>query len=328
MSTLILDRSNLRIASDGKALALYEDSVRCGSVPLRLIDRVVLQGRIARDSGVLTQLAEAGTAVLMLSPRKSRRVAVMLGPAHQDAAIRIAQCQMAMDQDSCAAWAKRLVSGKIRAQYLLLKNVMPDRPDRRKSIHNALDQLSGALQGLDRHPGPNVHTLLGIEGAAARAYFKALCCLFPASLGFCGRNRRPPRDPVNACLSLGYTLLHFEAVRAAHVAGLVPLIGVLHRPRYGREWLASDLIEPLRPKIDDWVRRLFRDCVLRQEHFSNDLAACLLNKNGRKSFYHDYEVVAIPLRRRLRRQCGILACALRRQGSQWCEDQAGFADGA
>ena len=69
--------------------------------------------------------------------------------------------------------------------------------------------------------------MLGLEGAAA-AYFRALAAAFPPALGFEGRNRRPPRDPVNACLSLGYTLLHGDAVREAAVQGFDPMIGVLH----------------------------------------------------------------------------------------------------
>ena len=96
-----------------------------------------------------------------------------------------------------------------------------------------------------------------------------------------GRNRRPPRDPVNACLSLAYTLLHFEAVRMAHAAGLDPLLGFYHRPAFGRESLACDLIEPLRPAVDEWIWQQFSPGPLRPEHFSPDKGACLLGKTGR-----------------------------------------------
>lgn len=92
--------------------------------------------------------------------------------------------------------------------------------------------------------------------------------MLPPALGFTGRNRRPPRDPANACLSLGYTLLHAEAVTAAQAAGLDPLLGFYHRPAFGRESLASDLIEPLRAEVDAWVAALFRDRALREDHFT------------------------------------------------------------
>jgi CRISPR-associated protein Cas1 len=120
-------------------------------------------------------------------------------------------------------------------------------------------------------------------------------------LDFKGRNRRPPRDPVNAVLSLGYTLLHADAVQSCYAAGLDPLLGFLHEPEYGRESLAADLVEPLRSHVDRLVWRLFRDRALRPEHFSRGEDACLLDKAGRALFYPAYEQAAGPVRRALRR---------------------------
>ncbi len=154
---------------------------------------------------------------------------------------------------------------------------------------------------------------------AARVYYEALTALFAPALGFTGRNRRPPRDPVNACLSLVYTLLHFEAVRAAHMAGLDPLLGFYHRPAFGRESLASDLIEPLRPHADAWVWHLFRKNILRSDHFGRDGEACLLGKAGREAFYQHYEGFAGPPRRYLRRQCRLLAAHFRGRGEPLME---------
>jgi CRISPR-associated protein Cas1 len=110
---------------------------------------------------------------------------------------------------------------------------------------------------------------------------------------------------VNACLSLGYTLLHFEAVRAAHGAGLDPFIGFFHEPSHGRESLACDLVEPLRGRLDAWVWEMFRSRTLRGEHFVEDKGACLLGKAGRRHFYEAYETFARPLHRLLRRECRV-----------------------
>jgi CRISPR-associated protein Cas1 len=169
----------------------------------------------------------------------------------------------------------------------------------------ALDAATPEGAMLEGSAGLN--TVRGLEGAAAAAYFAALATVFPPALNFTGRNRRPPRDPVNACLSLGYTLLHFEAVRACHGAGLDPLLGFFHDPAYGRESLACDLIEPLRPRLDAWVWGLFRNRLLRAEQFVTDKGACLLNKSGRQVFYASYEVFVPKLRRYLRQQAYRLA---------------------
>lgn len=318
MATLILDRSNIELRADGNALAFYQPDGRRGSLPLKLLERVILQGQITVDSATLAKLAEAGVTTLLLSRRHSRRIGLLLGPAHNDAAVRLAQAQRVSDAAWQSWWARRQVQSKLRAQLHLLTQAMSERPDQRKMLFDASANLRSALDSLtEEMPSPS--RIRGIEGAAARAYFQGYGALFPPALHFAGRNRRPPRDPVNACLSLGYTLLHFDAVHAAHMAGLDPLLGFYHRPAFGRESLASDLIEPLRPRIDAWVWSLFRSRALRAEHFSDDKDACLLQKSGRAIFYEGYELIARPLRRSLQRQCRLLARAFRQQGEPLLE---------
>jgi CRISPR-associated protein Cas1 len=199
-----------------------------------------------------------------------------------------------------------------------MREALIARPDLRKALVDATSSLDGMLATLAGEADPMRSR--GLEGAAAAAYFRGYVCLFPESARFENRNRRPPKDPVNACLSLGYTLLHFDAVRACHVAGLDPLVGFYHRPAFGRESMACDLIEPLRPAIDRWTWHLFRDRTLRPESFSQDKGACLLNKAGRGRFYPAYEVVAAGLRRHLRRECSVIARALRSHGAPLLED--------
>lgn len=328
MSTLILDRSDLEIRLDGNALALYEPAGRRGTVPLKLLDRIILQSSVKLDAGVLTRLAESGVATLLLSKRHSKRIAIVLGLAHNDAGIRLAQSRRVFDTEWCNAWAHRQVLAKTRAQIRLLKSAQEARPDARKTLFDALASLRTAEQTLVVATHAETASLRGIEGAAARAYFQGLAALFPPSLNFTGRNRRPPRDPVNACLSLGYTLLHFDAVRACHIAGLDPLLGFYHRPSFGRESLASDLIEPLRPHLDRQIWQLFRNRTLRDDHFSQDASACLLGKAGRGIFYQDYETQAAPVRRMLQRQCRILAKHLKAEGEPLLardEDEEAFA---
>ena len=143
--------------------------------------------------------------------------------------------------------------------------------------------------------------IMGIEGAAAAVYFEAFGAMLPPSAGFAGRNRRPPRDPANALLSLAYTLAHLEAVAAAQRAGLDPAVGFLHALFPGRESLACDLVEPLRPFCERLVWRILAEETLRASHFTRDGEACLLGKAGRLTFYTAWEEAVSPLRRKLRR---------------------------
>jgi CRISPR-associated protein Cas1 len=320
MATLFLDRADLEVRIVDGALALYENGSRSSTVPLKLVDRVVIQGARTRlDSGVLLKLAEAGAATLLLSPRAGRQVAIVLGPAHNDAAVRLAQSRRVMDDAFCARWAAQLVRAKLHRQHRLLQTAEARRPDARKPLFDARRGVADALAGLAAEPDPACVRLRGLEGSAARAYFGGFTALFAPELGFTGRNRRPPRDPVNACLSLAYTLLHFDAVRAAHAVGLDPLLGFYHRPAFGRESLACDLVEPLRPLADEWVWQLFRTGRLRAENFSPDKGACLLGKAGRGHFYAAWEGFAALPRRWLRQRCAMLARELRREGEPWLQ---------
>ena len=137
----------------------------------------------------------------------------------------------------------------------------------------------------------------------------------PDSLGFTGRNRRPPRDPLNALLSLGYTMLHSEAVVELHGAGLDPFIGFYHDLHFGRESLASDLIEPLRPLIDRFSIALFSGGHLRKESFSITAQGCLLGKAGRVTYYQLYEEAAEDLRRRMKESISDLLQLMREKST-------------
>jgi CRISPR-associated protein Cas1 len=325
MSLLLLDRAQLEIKTEGETLALYEAGARRGTVPIKLIDRCVIHGAQTRlDSGVLSKLAEAGVTTVLMSPRSPRRVAIVLGPQHNDAAVRLAQAQRVMDDLACRQWALSVVRAKLTRQRRTLQHLQSARPDARKPLFDALQTLGSILQNISTagpEPAlaavPSLDSLRGFEGAGARAYFAGLAGVFAPALNFTGRNRRPPRDPVNVCLSLSYTMLHVQAVQSCIAAGLDPLLGFYHRPAFGRESLASDLIEPLRPAVDLWVWALLRSRTLREEHFSLDKGACILGKAGRQIYYAEWERHSKPWQRWLRGQCQTLARTLRQQGEVW-----------
>ena len=144
------------------------------------------------------------------------------------------------------ALALRLVAGKIAAMQRMLRH-RADVPEVRAALATLRAQA-------DRLPGVPPSALLGVEGAATAAYFACWPALLrgpAAGLGFPGRTRRPPRDPVNAVLSYLYAVLTGHCASAALAAGLDPVVGVLHAPRAGRPALALDLVEPFRAAVAD-----------------------------------------------------------------------------
>jgi CRISPR-associated protein Cas1 len=327
MATLYLDRKGLALDVEANSLTvrLASPGSPRGSgargwgavatrIPLAPLERVVVHGEATLSTRVLAALWRHDVGLLLLSGRHSEATARLVGRPHDDAMLRLEQYRRALDETVCRGAARRIVAAKLAAEARLLARARDLRPDRRKPLADALATLDRVRARL-ADPGETLEReiLVGLEGAGAAAYFRAYASLFPESLGFARRRRRPPPDPVNAALSLGYTLMFHEAVREAQVVGLDPMIGFLHVPERGRESLACDLVEPLRPHVEEWVWRAFAERRLRGEHFSREKGgACLLGKAGRQIFYDGFEPLAAGLRRLLRRMARALAADLRK----------------
>jgi CRISPR-associated protein Cas1 len=159
------------------------------------------------------------------------------------------------------------------------------------AVQGQIDRLERARTTL--RDTPTLSAVLGVEGAGSRDYFAGLAKLLDSSWEFTGRRRRPPPDPINSLLSLGYTLLTQEATAAVEAAGLDPYFGFLHSARVGRPSLALNLVEEFRPVLVDSVAlRAVRTSMLRQTDFvrlDGPPASCLLTRDGRHTFLAAYE---------------------------------------
>ena len=201
--------------------------------------------------------------------------------------------------------------GKLRNQRtLLMRNHIEPPP--------ASLRFLKALVGQVQRTG-SIEQLLGLEGLGARIYFEQFGGMIKTETAgedrndlqdasettsmphrqesspltrfdFTKRNRRPPRDPVNALLSLGYSLLSKDLTHACTVVGLDPFLGYYHQPRFGRPALALDLMEPFRPLIvDSAVISALNQRMIQLRHFVRAGEAVALTAEGRKAFFQAYE---------------------------------------
>jgi CRISPR-associated protein Cas1 len=246
------------------------------------------------------------------------------------------QFRLARDEGKCLALARQFVHGKIRNhRTLLMRNHLePPEP--------AILKLKRASE--DALAAESLETLLGIEGAAASQYFQQFSGMIkigddlaaPAeqraakppgqlafNFNFTNRNRRPPTDPVNAMLSLAYSLLTKDCTLAALAVGFDPYIGFYHQPRFGRPALGLDLMEEFRPLIaESTVLSCINNRVITEKDFVRAGQAVNLSAPGRKRFFQMYEqrmnsLITHPLfdykvsyRRALELQARLLAKAL------------------
>lgn len=308
MSSLYIDRKGTEIKLQNEALICYENGERIGTIPLAPIERIYIKGDVKLQASLLAKLGEKNIGIICLSGRKNSPTLFMSRP-HNDAARRLAQYALASDDSFCLTFAKKLVLLKLVTQKNWMWQASHKRMDKKCLLSARAEELDNLIQRVFQQS--TVASLRGIEGRAAAVYFTALSIYLPPHLKFAGRNRRPPRDPFNAVLSLGYTLLHGEAVLAAYGAGLDPYIGFFHGLDFGRESLACDLIEPLRPLVDNWLLGCFRDRTLREEYFSTTNEGCMLGKTGRVQFYSAYEKAVTLWRKMLTENCRALALVLK-----------------
>jgi CRISPR-associated endonuclease Cas1 len=202
---------------------------------------------------------------------------------------RVAQFQFASDAQKCLAFARDIVAQKAENQRTFIRRNSPADAGSDRTVRD-IDYLIEQIPKVD-----SIQSLLGIEGSIAAAYFGRFSTLlkprdFDAQWGFSTRNRRPPRDPINAMLSFGYAMLAKECTVALLSEGLDPWWGLYHQPRHGRPALALDIMEPFRPAIvDSAVVSAINTGMVQRSSFDISSSACLLKPEGRKAFIRAYE---------------------------------------
>jgi CRISPR-associated protein Cas1 len=277
---LYVDQRGGYIKKSGEELVVTRESEPNRSMPMAQVDDIVLVGNVALSSAAIRAAAQRGIRVSLLSS-SGRLEAVVVSAFQGNGALRVAQYARALDESWAAALAREVVRGKVMNMRTLLRRYGID------SGNPAVRHLTAIL--------PKVATadrdaLLGLEGQATRAYFEAWANLLPEPWTFDHRNRRPPRDPVNALLSLGYSLLTKDVTSALLVAGLDPWVGYYHTMKYGRPALALDVMEEFRPVlVDTLVVSLLSRRRLSPEDFEQRGQAVLLTDSGRKTFFRAYE---------------------------------------
>lgn len=278
MCTLYLDQQGARLAKAGGRLVVQDRDGGEQSLPLEQVERVLVYGRVQVTTDALDALLERGVPTTLLSSRGWVR-GHLLADCGGQVRRRARQYELIRDPALALPFARALVAAKLRNQRWLLRT---------------LDQRAAAT-GLEpfielaEHAG-GIDSLRGIEGSGARAYFAAFPALLAGSaFQFPGRRKRPATDPVNAVLSLGYTLLLAEVRNALHGYGLDPFAGVFHASDGGQPSCALDLMEPLRPLVDRLVLRLARHVLMPDDFVEQEDGACLLKDGRRGGFYRAWE---------------------------------------
>lgn len=264
MATLTIMEQGLALAVDGELFSIERDGKVVDRVRMADVDEVLLFGAISLTPAAVGTVLRRGIDTVFLTARGRYR-GRLVGKPGRNVELRLAQFQRLRDPAASLALARSFVAGKIANQrYVLLR---AQREQKSEDFAGAIGRLRRIMRTVEE--SPDMEVLRGLEGQAGAAYFKVLGrCIRNPQFTFSRRTRRPPRDPANAMLSFGYTLLGIVMESAVLRAGLDPMVGAFHAPDYGRPSLVLDLIEEFRAiLVDSLMLRLVNRREIAPEDF-------------------------------------------------------------
>jgi len=287
---LYLNSQGLSVGKSGFVLKVKEKDKVVQEVRINEICQLNLFGNIQLTTQAIQALCEEEVPIAYFS-MGGWFYGVTHGLGVRNIYLRREQFRLADVPGFCLRLARALVAGKIRNQRTLLQRNHVEPPA------VALAQMKCAIDDAER--ADSQEELLGIEGNAARVYFQAFAGMIKPddpfgesefNFDFTNRNRRPPRDPVNALLSLAYSVLAKDLTIVCHAVGFDPFLGFYHQPRYGRAALALDLMEPFRPLIaDSAVLSAINTRMVTPSDFVKAGNSVSLTPSGRKAFFRAFE---------------------------------------
>jgi CRISPR-associated protein Cas1 len=297
---LYLNTPGYRVGCKDEVLVVKEKDRVIEEVRMRDVSHVALFGNIQISTQAIQSLCEQEIPVTYFS-MGGWFYGITRGHSLKNVFLRMEQFRLARDEMMCLSLARQFVHGKIRNHRTLLMRNHLEPPE---AIIGKLKRASE-----DALVATSIEELLGIEGAAASQYFQQFSGMVKVeddlpglempsnnakqlafNFNFTNRNRRPPTDPVNAMLSLAYSMLSKDCTLAALAVGFDPYLGFYHQPRFGRPALGLDLMEEFRPLIaESTVLSCINNRVVTEKDFVRAGQAVNLTAPGRKRFFQTYE---------------------------------------
>ncbi len=276
-----------RVRKDGEVLRVFDGDELLAEARLREISQVAVFGGVQISTPVIHELCRRGIPVCHFS-HGGWFYGITHGMSHKNVELRRRQYAVAEDLARSLALARRFVQAKIVNSRTFLRRNHAEPP---QEVLQSLKEDVRRAGKADR-----LEALLGVEGTAANRYFAHFAGMLKPmrdplmTFDFQGRNRRPPRDAVNALLSFAYAMLSREFTVTLLSVGLDPHLGFFHQPRYGRPALALDLMEEFRPLLADSVAlTVINNGEVGPEDFVSSMGSVALTPGGRTRFLQAYE---------------------------------------
>ncbi len=287
MTTLYLtDQGSVLRVSQQRFQVFHEQILRC-EVPVHQVESVILFGCCHVNQGA-ARLAFSRQIPIFFLSQKGRYFG-RLSPAGQaEVSYLTLQVQKSLDEDLSLSVAEQIVVAKLTNSRVLLQRL--NRRHDQAVTATAIADLASLIDLVPR--SESVEMLRGYEGQGAKVYFRGLAALMAEPFQFDARTLRPPKDPVNSLLSLGYTLLHDNLYAFVVGVGLHTHFGHLHTPRNHHPALVMDLTEEFRAQVvDSFVVYLINSKILKLEDFTppDERGGVYLHPDALRKFLKHWE---------------------------------------
>lgn len=285
LNTLYVTRQNSYLHKDGETVVVELDKQVLLRLPIHTLSGIVTFGNVMTSPSLLNLCAERGVCVSMMS-EYGKFLARVEGPVSGNVLLRLAQMRAYEDSVKKGELARSFIIGKLYNARAVLMRRIRDHGET-EGLKNAVSSHLDVLRRV-KDSSPEAMRLRGLEGEAGAVYFGCFNDLILSqqeTFAITSRNRRPPRDPMNALLSYLYTLLAHECRAALEGVGLDPQIGFLHEVRAGRPALALDLMEEFRAMLADRMALSLVNLkqVGKRDFKQSESGAVLMSDDARKT---------------------------------------------
>ena len=285
MAVLYVKEQGALIQKRSERILITRNRQTLLEIPFDSVDSIAIVGNVQVTSQALYVLMQKGIDVNYFS-FSGKYLGCTAADVSKNIFLRLAQYDLYQNKEARMKIAKEIVANKIRNQMYLIQLHRWDTQD--NLWKEELAQME--LMAEKTKYAESTSQLMGMEGKASNLYFKAYGRMFKCKFEFNGRNRRPPRDPINVIISLGYTFLTKEVASALEAESFEMYLGFLHGIRYGRKSLALDIVEEFRqPVIDRMTLKLFNKRMIQEFDFTFEEDEVLLNEEGFRKFCKEFE---------------------------------------
>ena len=286
MAVLYIKEQGAMIQKADERIIVTKNQNRLLDIPVFQIENIAVIGNVQISTQALHLLMEKGIDVSYLT-YSGKYLGNTAAESSKNIFLRFEQYRFYLDGDRRLSMAKTITSNKISNQMEVMKE------HRRKDSGYDWDRDLATMKKLENSLSnqKTANEILGVEGMCSNIYFRSFGHMIDCDFDFNGRNRRPPKDPVNVIISLAYTLLTKEVSSALDAESFEPYLGFLHGIRYGRKSLALDIVEEFRqPVVDRLVMILFNKRMIGRYDFDfQNEGRVMLTEDGFKKFCSEYE---------------------------------------